>query len=286
MRFFASEAVSSDKKSIKKRFVAVIAMFLMSVSCFLRESDLLDIQMVDFKPEDSVMLANGVLDHIAFSSSGKGELNVMVRVCLILWQNRVSQLLNPINWLLFHLSLSNIRDGYVFPSSCCKYAEEIKRGILTCFPSEDWSQSCTHIRKKTAYMFARLGNGEIELIARGARNRTAKTVETYDRDIATLKEVWAVEGISFSHLVDQWRPQFLLLERDGRTSNTIRGHRSTASTAVPIAQVVENWCQHFKSRFPGYKDPERFQLLFEDQGEKAKVQTLPRVHELISLYLL
>ena len=167
MRFFASEAVSSDKKSIKKRFVAVIAMFLMSVSCFLRESDLLDIQMVDFKPEDSVMLANGVLDHIAFSSSGKGELNVMVRVCLILWQNRVSQLLDPIDWLLLHLSLSNIRE-----SSCCKYAEEIKRGLLTCFPSEDWSQSCTHIGKKTAYMFARLGNGEIELIARGARNRS------------------------------------------------------------------------------------------------------------------
>ena len=89
---------------------------------------------------------------------------------------------------MLHLAHSGIRNGFIFPSAV-EYGHHIKRALLHCFPQQDWTNSCIHIGKKTAYLLARLGGGEIGLISKAARNRTDDTIKSYDRDVATLGEL-------------------------------------------------------------------------------------------------
>jgi hypothetical protein len=96
VRYFLQEAVRDG--NIKAEFIQVIAMLLCSVSAFLRDDDLKNLEVMDIRPADSFILSNGQLDHIAISVSGKGELNVMTRVVLITWRNRNCDLLDPLNW--------------------------------------------------------------------------------------------------------------------------------------------------------------------------------------------
>ena len=249
-------------------------MLLCSVSAFLRDDDLKNLQVVDIIPQDSFILANGELDHIGLSVSGKGELNSMVRLVLILWRNRHSELLNPLNWLLLHFAHSGIRSGYIFPETV-DYAYHIKRALLHCFPREDWSNSCTHIGKKTAYLIARLGNGEIGLISKAARNRTDDTVKAYDRDIATLHELWNSQGINFSHLVDDWRPQYLLLDRDGRTSNRLSHLGTDASLNQTVDKVLDEWVGHFQRRYPHWNSSVKLSTMFD--GSLLKQELMLRI---------
>jgi hypothetical protein len=176
VNYFLMEVVDNASKGDldkAKFFVSVISMLLLSVSLFLRDDDLKDIQVVDFRPQDSIILENGDIDAIAGSFSGKGEDNKQTRLSLVIWRNRVSLLLDPIFWLMLHLCVFSIDDGYIFRhQSESAYAKEIKKALLLLFPDQDWSETCTHVGKKSAYIIARLGEGEIDLIAQAGRNRT------------------------------------------------------------------------------------------------------------------
>ena len=129
---------------------------------FLRDDDVHELQFVDILPEFSTIHANGIVHSIVFRVSGKGEANKKIDVKLVLWRNRVCRKLDAITWLLYYLCHKgvNMEESYIFPMAHGVYAKFIKKAFLETFPEEDWSFSCTHVGKRTAYLMARLGDGE------------------------------------------------------------------------------------------------------------------------------
>jgi hypothetical protein len=189
---------------------------LVGIALFLREDEVSSMRFEHIHVDQS-----SIPEYVCIEVQGKRDSSV---VYLQLWRNRTNRFLDPVNALLWWLSVSGIRTGYLFPkvsniienqpvvssSVPVEYHDVSARifGLMErLVPNENWS---THTLRKTGWLEAIWGGGGDDDIMKAARIRTIETIATYRRDSNTLKNMVDYAGIRYSHIIDSYRAQRLL----------------------------------------------------------------------------
>jgi hypothetical protein len=231
-------------------------MIILGVKLFLRSDELCSLTVEQFSGELAIVKGDyEFLEGIAVVIQGKSDKSP---VTLQIWADHECPFFCPIRHLLFWMKISKIKSGYLFPSYERLNGEMTKDdwdgnnsqpseietgeamdtehegfvisyntfqarlvGILRSLlnPKERPGPWGTHTLRKTAYLFAIWGKGELADIKNAARHNTLKNAEKYYQDARALYDIDQVGENLFQTIVPRWRPIRLMEVQIARSLN-------------------------------------------------------------------
>ena len=202
-------------------------MILLACRMFLRHEELASLKFESFNKDISIVKPDCNVEALAIQVFGKSD---RAPVILQIWRDDINPELCPIKHLLVYVYLLGASSGYLFP----KKEEFHKGGECTTFMSYDSFQSIfqglckgliprdgpfgSHSCRKTAYLLAIWGNGNIGDIMMGARHKTIAHSMTYQRDAKFLLAIAEKNGLKLP--VSNWKPIFCKDLQLGRSINS------------------------------------------------------------------
>eukprot|EP00474_Spongospora_subterranea_P006372 CRZ06830.1 hypothetical protein [Spongospora subterranea] len=206
----------------------VWVMILIGVHLFLRAEEMEALLMEDFLLDLTAFDELGRVDLLVVKVHGKSEkAQAQGPVVLTLWRLDSHPMLCPVRALFLYVARSGITKGYLFgPKSVIDRLdmEPVSLDELTTHISYDefnsvFFQLCnsvtgdenrnrygTHTIRKTAYLYAIWGGGDLDHIRQGARHKTMKNAQLYYRDSAALLARAKRTGSHVLSLAPTWHP--------------------------------------------------------------------------------
>lgn len=253
---------------------------LVAVSLFLREDEVTGLQYEDIQWDMSLQNADGSVEYVVVRVQGKTDKHPAI---LVLYRNRRCPQLCPVTLLVWWLSMSGIRSGYLFPPfarfqhmgrwapACNAVEERVSRTTVhdalrrvlgqVAGTGNKWG---THTCRKTGFLIATFGGATEADLLHAARLKSVQTLAMYRRDAKTLLDVARAAKQDGGRLVDEWRSQ-ILLNREGGQRLVVEGQGCDADKAVA----------EFMGRFRDARQPRRlgatYTLLGDTTGQRARL---------------
>jgi hypothetical protein len=188
---------SQDLKCLRN-----FVMILIGTKLFLRPDELVNIRAEDFVPNLFARQGNKIIG-MAVKVQGKRDERWQH---LWLWADDMCPDLCPLRHLFVYLHLSRHAGGYLFPTNCeldalpssgvfethfeyRSFLRDFKSIVSVSLPkhrSENMKIGL-HMFRKCGYLLAIWGDGEWEMIKKGARHKSKMDAEIYRRDADSLK---------------------------------------------------------------------------------------------------
>ena len=180
-----------------------LTMMMIGIKLFLRYDELHNIHLDDIPQELFKMNGPGMLESIVINIVGKADRTT---VSLALHVDHDCPEFCPIRLLLSYLFLSGIRTGRLFPNEDTlkcppdnrQEEQELADKVFNArikslvekaplgLPKGE-KKIGTHSLRKTGYLFALWGGGDIESVRTSARHATHECAQTYARDCEAIK---------------------------------------------------------------------------------------------------
>jgi hypothetical protein len=175
-------------KSCTKWGVQQYAMILVAVCLFLRADELDCISFDNLLLDCCDINDDGSFDSLAFKVKGKSDKNSVI---LTLYSNKKNPDMCPVKHLLAHLRLSGIISGPMFrnktndePISFHSFLRVLKSCAKFC--NRSGLKFGTHTCRKTGYLLALFGGGDLQCVMQSARHVKRKTAMKYKQDALTM----------------------------------------------------------------------------------------------------
>jgi hypothetical protein len=221
-----------------------------------------DMKVEDFIDDLTVDNGNGRIESLAVRIHGKTErMMAAPQAKLALWADHAHSMFCPVRHLLLYLKLSGIRTGYLFPpysvmkdkmttkasetvldtSDHICYTTFLRRFKDLCKSAapkrvQEGAKFGTHTIRKTAYLLAIWGKGDISDIMQSARHRTLRNALKYKRDSSYLLSVADANESVLLAMVPRFRTAYIAdVQLGGAVVRSGEGRGSRPSTSLVTA---------------------------------------------------
>jgi hypothetical protein len=194
---------------------------LVSIHLFLRHDEFSSIQL-DHIQRDLCIIKEGQLEALALRVCGKTD---QVWKTLILWRKDYVPEFCPVRHLLCYVHLAEIKNGFLFPNLKKKTDKHQYNGMLDLLKSRfrrilDRDQSITtHTFRKTGYLFAKWGGGDMDTIMKSAHHKNFATASLYMQDADFQLQYAESLDNNSRYQVPRFKMSIILNETSGRRTN-------------------------------------------------------------------